>query len=304
MKNGAMKPALMVAFISLLWGSEWVFDANLVDLPHFQVLALRCLIAAVVLTPWLRGNRPVPIRFSALLGVVVIVLPASLLAMRADISAGMVVLLFATMPMIASIAEEGSGLSHATALLGGLAGTAFLVRGGLSLSLSQVVPVLLLLLVLIGISLALVRAKQALFAVNIPASVAIQMFTAAIVYGLLSLFSERGSSARWTSSAIASVLILGMVCNGLAYICFYGLIRQIRVSQAATVQWLIPIVSVAGTALWLRHLPAWDSVLGGASALICVIALLRSPGISDAPLTLEITTLRQDGKPSLRSDAD
>ena len=47
-----------MALLSLLWGSEWLANLQLSDLPHLRVIAVRCLIAASLLLPFALRNRP------------------------------------------------------------------------------------------------------------------------------------------------------------------------------------------------------------------------------------------------------
>ena len=177
---------LIFVAVSLLWGSEWLFAEPLSAIPQFRLLAIRGAIAALALLPFALRKRgaPVPVRANMLLGAVVIALPTLLLSTRTDLSPGLLVLLFATMPILTSI-FEGVGLSSAPALLGGLGGTAFLVRGGLSLSLSQAWSVLLLLFAFVTAAAALVHAKAWLKPANIATSAMVQLLTAAVLFAHL-----------------------------------------------------------------------------------------------------------------------
>jgi drug/metabolite transporter (DMT)-like permease len=210
--------------------------------------------------------------------MVVIALPALFLANRTDLSPGLVVVYFAMIPIITSVLGDGGGLSNTPLLLSGLAGTAFLVRGALSFSLAQTTSVLGLVLVVVAISAALVRAKRWLRGTPLPGSV-----------GGYSLMREGISGARWTVAEIVAVLCLGIFSGGIGYCGFYFVLRNAKASQATVVQWLIPVVGIAETATWLRHLPTWDSMLGGAVGVVSAGLFLRAPVNDDKPLTLQIT---------------
>lgn len=281
---------VVLAVLSVFWGSEWLLTMALVDIPHFRILALRYLIAALVLVPWLiRDRRELSVRLvlrNAALSVVLIILPAIFLGSRPNLSPGLLVLLFAMLPMICAILEDGNWMAYAPLLLGALAGTAFLVRSGLSFDLSQALPVAGLLLIIVMAAYLLVRAK-AWFAVgNLASQVGIQALTAALVLGAYSLVSERDPFTL--SLAEGSSLICLGVLSALSYVGFYWLIHTGSASRTTVVQWTIPAVSIAGTALWLRHLPTWDTMLGGATSVVCAVLFFRSPG-SEETLTLRIT---------------
>jgi drug/metabolite transporter (DMT)-like permease len=298
---------LAILLVSLLWGSEWLFklsgDTSLSGLPPFRVLSLRCFIAAIALIPWAiprrtrDGNRSpsfLPLFPNILLGLVLIALPAIYLAGRSDLSPGLAVLLFATIPLVAAMLESSSGLNGAPALLGGLAGIAFLVRGSLSSSTSQALSLLGLTLIVVIVAALLVRAKTWLTAASVPASVMVQMLTAGIAFALYSLLFEHMPAVPWTGAQIAVVLSLGVLGSAVAYCLFYSALREVKASQVSAVQWLIPAVGIAETALLFRHLPEWGSLAGGLLAIGSAITLLYASTQGDAPLTLQITGSGQD----------
>jgi drug/metabolite transporter (DMT)-like permease len=291
------RPLLILTAISLLWGSEWLLDQWVNGIPRFRLLAIRSLVAAFVLVPvTFRPGKPsnhIPIYKSVLLGVVVNIVPILFLANCTDLSPGLVVVLFAILPLMTSVIEEGRGLASAPILIGGLGGTAFLVRGGLSFSLSQTVPVLILLLILIAVAAVLVRAKQWMSITNIPAAVMIQMFTAAAVFGSYSFLREGTPVSRLALSTGLATLALGILASALAHCGFYWLLANTDPSQAAAVQWLVPVVGLIESAILLRHLPPWDSLLGGIVSVSSAILMFRSPIQGDSPLTLKITNSPQ-----------
>jgi drug/metabolite transporter (DMT)-like permease len=281
---------VVLAGLSVFWGSEWLLTMELVDVPHFRMLALRYLIAALVLVPWLiRNRRELSGRLvlrNAALSVVLIILPAIFLGSRPNLSPGLLVLLFAMLPMICAILEDGNWMAYAPLLLGALAGTAFLVRSGLSFDLSQALPVAGLLPMIMATAFLLIRAKAWLGLGSLASHVAIQGFTAVVVLGVYSLVSERDSFTLSLAEGF-SLICLG-VLSGVSYVGFYWLIRSGSASRTTVVQWTIPAVSIAGTAVWLRHLPTWDTMLGGAACLVCAGLFFRSAG-SEETLTLQIT---------------
>ncbi len=305
---------LILAVVSLLWGSEWLLAETTISIPRFRLLACRSLTAGLFLIPLVIRNRQttsgLAVYKSVLLGIVVIALPTLLLAMRTDLSPGLIVVLFATIPLIVSVLEEGTGLRNSVALIGGLGGTAFLVRGGLSFSLSQTGSVLFLLASLIVVSAIFVRAKLWLSIAAIPASVMVQMFTTATIFGLCSLVWEGPSllhpasmqwSNVWNAPDFSATIALGIFGGAIAYSGFYWLLLNANPSQAATVQWLVPVVGVGETAVWLRHLPPWDSAFGGIVAVASTLFMFSNSRQDDGPLTLEITSLPQHENASLRS---
>jgi drug/metabolite transporter (DMT)-like permease len=291
------KKLAFVALLSLFWGSEWLLSSELSDQPRLRVVALRCLVAALVLLPFAIRERhkylPVLIVQNGLLGIGIIAGPVILSALAPDISAGLAVLLFAATPLVVTLFENRSGIPGAPYLLGGLLGIAFLVRGALSFSSTQGLSILWVAMAVVLVAGSLVKARVWLRNQSLPAALTVQMVSAAATIGIDSLFRESTSSA-WTFREAAALVLLGLTGSAAAYLIFYRLLRYYRASQISAVQWLIPVVGVTETAIWLRHLPAWDSVAGGALAVACGVLLLRvHPGELDGsdPLTLKITLL-------------
>ena len=293
---------IAVLLVSLLWGSEWLFrlseDTSLSGLPPFRVLALRYFVAAIVLIPWTfpRTKRPglaIPLLPNILLAAVLIALPTIYLASRSDMSPGLVVLIFATLPLTASMLESSSGLTGAPAVLGGLAGTAFLVRGSLSSSTSQALSLIGLALIVVAIAAVLVRARKTLAEANLAASVMVQMLTAGILFALYSLIFEHLPPVAWAGAQIAVVVTLGVCGSATAYCLFYSALRELKASQVSVVQWLIPSAGITETALWFRHLPEWGSLAGGLLAIGSAVTLLYASKQDDTTLTLKITGLNE-----------
>ena len=289
---------LLIGILSLLWGSEWIAARPLADLPRLEVFSLRCLIGAITLLPLVIRSRTALtagfLRSNILLGITLIAAPVVLSSEATTISPGLAVLLFAMTPIIAGIAE--GGLDKPVLLLGGLLGIAFLVRGTLSFSAIQGLSILWILLAVFSTAISMVKARQSLDRLRIPASIVVQLTTAALVTLLYALGRGAGS-LDWTFtgvdlSTIAWIIVLGICASATAYVLFYRALATYQASQVATLQWLIPVVSFAGTTVMFHHLPSWDLAAGAALALFCAGLLLRDHTGSpqENALTLEITS--------------
>lgn len=289
---------LLVGILGLLWGSEWLINRQLIDLPRLEVFTLRCLIGALALLPlaWrpLRSTPASFLRWNILLGITLIAAPVALTSEATTISPGLAVLLFAITPLVAGVLE--GGLSSPVLLLGGLLGIGFTVRGTLSFSASQGLSILWTLLAVFSIAWSLVKARQHLDRARIPAAIIIQLLTASLFTCLYTLLRSRGS-IDWTLSAldlstIAWIAALGIAASAIAYLLLYRALAQAQASQVATLQWLIPVVSFAGTTLLFRHLPSWDTAAGAGLALVCAMLMLRHNEDLQPQnaLTLEITS--------------
>ncbi len=262
-----------------------MLNLQLRDLPGLQVFAFRCLVASILLALFAIRARPLltpgTILRSTALGVFLIAAPVVLLTQAPNISPGLAILLFAMTPLLAAVAENVVNANHgeltgAPYMLGGLLGIAFLVRGTLSFSASQGLSVAYIALAVLAVALSMVKAKQWLRGENLPATIAIQLLAAAVTTGLFSLHQDGATFAGWQRSSFFWLLMLSMISSALAYVLFYRLLAEYRASQLSALQWIIPVISLSETAAYIHHLPAWDSLAGGAVALICAILLLRS----------------------------
>lgn len=71
--------------------------------------------------------------------------------------------------------------------------------------------------------------------------------------------------------AFASVVMLGVFGSGIAYVLFYGVIRAVGPTIAATVTYVMPIVSTSLGILVLDEPLTWNLVAGGATVLAGVL---------------------------------
>jgi drug/metabolite transporter (DMT)-like permease len=82
-----------------------------------------------------------------------------------------------------------------------------------------------------------------------------------------------------------SLLALGALGTGLAYILNYAIVRAAGATTAATVTYVVPIVSTALGVLVLGESVSWNQPVGAALALSAVAAqgLTGSRGSGRAP---------------------
>ena len=291
----------MMALLSLLWGSEWIANMQLSELPHLRVFAVRCVFAGIVLLPFALQKtarlKPVAYGRNIFLGLGLLAIPVLCSALATNISSGLAVVLFAAVPLIATLIEGGSGIAGAPYLIGGLLGIAFLVRNSLSFSSSQGLSLLWVFLSVVCIAVSMVKARQWLPGQNMRGALAVQMLSAAATIGVYSFLREE-STGPWTLSQMIIVAALGILWSAIAYLIFYALLGPLRASQVAVMQWLTPVVGVIEAAVWLRHLPEWGKAAGAALAVICAVLMLRMPADASSPseddptpLTLKITLL-------------
>jgi len=94
-----------------------------------------------------------------------------------------------------------------------------------------------------------------------------------------------GAPDRVSLAAALSLLALGALGTGLAYILNYAIVRAAGATTAATVTYLVPIVSTALGVIVLGESVTWNQPVGAAIALFAVAApgLTGSRGSGRAP---------------------
>lgn len=67
-----------------------------------------------------------------------------------------------------------------------------------------------------------------------------------------------------TPGALAAALALGVLCSGVAYLLYYGLIRDVGATSALTVTFLNPLFGILWGALFLHEVVGWYTIAGAA----------------------------------------
>jgi drug/metabolite transporter (DMT)-like permease len=93
-----------------------------------------------------------------------------------------------------------------------------------------------------------------------------QMIAGAVLLTLLAPVVARESVAL-TTSVVTSVLILGVLGTGIAYVLNYRLIADEGATAASTVTYLLPIVAVLLGLVILAEPASWNLAVGGAVVL-------------------------------------
>jgi len=77
--------------------------------------------------------------------------------------------------------------------------------------------------------------------------------------------------------SLGSIVLLGALGTGIAYVLQFGLIRDVGAMAASTVAYLILLISVAAGILVLHEPLAWYQPLG---AVVVILGIARSQGVS------------------------
>lgn len=67
-----------------------------------------------------------------------------------------------------------------------------------------------------------------------------------------------------TVGIMAAALALGVLCSGIAYLLYFGLIRDVGPTSALTVTFLNPLFGILWGALFLHEVVGWHTIVGAA----------------------------------------
>ncbi|MEU6541307.1 DMT family transporter [Streptomyces sp. NPDC047000] len=90
---------------------------------------------------------------------------------------------------------------------------------------------------------------------------------------------------RWRTDSVVALIVLGVVCTGFAVLLNTVIITKDGPAAAATVIYLMTVVSVVLGAAVLGESLAWTVLLGTAAVLLAIALLRRKPAPEPAPAT-------------------
>jgi drug/metabolite transporter (DMT)-like permease len=251
----------LFAVVAVLWGIPYLFIKLAVeDLSPAMVAFGRIAVAFVVLLPyaWYKGAfRGLHARWRVMLAysLVEITIPWPLIGFGEQrVSSGLAAILIAAVPLVVALlairfdhAERAHG-SRLVGLVVGFAGVVVLLGLDVAGRPGELLGAAAILLAAVGYAVGPMLIKMRLSDLDpigpITASMGISML-------LLAPFAL----ATWPAEApggdaIASVLVLGVVCSAIAFLAFFALIAETGPGKATIITYVNPVVAVAlGVAL-------------------------------------------------------
>jgi drug/metabolite transporter (DMT)-like permease len=99
------------------------------------------------------------------------------------------------------------------------------------------------------------------------------MWIGAVLLGLCALVFERGASAHWTGTAIASVAYLSVAGTALAFGLYFWLLRHTSATRMSLIAYATPPTAILCGALFLAE-PITGWTIGGMAAILCGVLLV------------------------------
>jgi drug/metabolite transporter (DMT)-like permease len=306
MTRGRVDPILFV-LLAITWGSSYVavsIGGSTTGPVVFVLIRVAAAVTALLVAGALvRVTRPSPDRWLpiAVVGMTGVVIPFLLVTMgQRHIDAGLSSILGATTPLFgvlfaaSLIPDEPLRAGKLLGLAVGFLGVAVVVAGGghqqAAVAPGQTGPGAALLIIGAAASAAVtgIVARRWLRGVQPLVVVLGQSLVALPVIGLLALVEGVPSSIP--PVALAAGLWLGLVCSTAGPILYYRLIGSIGVGRTVMVNYLVPVVGVAGGALLLGEAIGPSTAIGAALVIGGVI-LANVPGERWETLLLRRSTI-------------
>jgi drug/metabolite transporter (DMT)-like permease len=286
---------LLFGLMSLIWGIPYFFIRIAVAEMSPAVLVLgRASIGAAILLPvaLLQSDlRPVLARWRwvAAFAAVEMAVPWILLgSAEQHISSSLAGLLIAGVPLVGTLIALVTGAAHdldRTSLLGllaGLAGVAAIV--GADFEASDATALLSVAVVVVGYALGpaiLVRRLAGLPSVGV---MAVSLAITAVVY--VPIAAVAWPAAAPSANALASIVILGVVCTAAAFVLFAALIAEIGPVRATVITYVNPAVAALLGVLVLRETFTVGMAIGFGFVIVGSAFATRRSGARGAPTAL------------------
>lgn len=282
--------ALFVA-LGLMWGTSYLFiKIGIETLPTFTLVAARlgiglaflALVVAIAREPLPREPR----MYGHLLvmSIVNIALPFTLIttaeqsvdsALAAILNGG--VPLFTIVIAALFLHDEPITVNRVVGLVVGYAGVILLV--GRSLGASGVESALGGELALIGSTLSYgigaVYARRNVRGLRPMIPALFQVAFAFVIVTVLAFVLEDPLAVEWNERAAFSIVWLGLLGSGVAYLCFFRLLQSWGATRTSLVAYLLPIVGIVAGAVVLDE-TVDAGILVGTALVIGGVALVNS----------------------------
>jgi drug/metabolite transporter (DMT)-like permease len=270
---------LAFAAISLLWGIPYLFIKIAVDggVPPLLLAWGRIALAAVVLLAiaWRAGTlAPLRGRGRWLLAYAIaeLAIPFPMLGLGEErVASSTAAIVIATAPLVVAglalrfePAERLDGRRLA-GLLVGLGGVAALVGIDVAGSGSELVGVACVFVAACGYAIGPMVLKRHLADLDPIASMGVCLAIAGIV--LTPLAAAAAPSAEPSGGALASIVVLGLLCTALALVLMAILVDEAGPGRALVITYVNPVIAVALGVVFLGEEPGAGAIFGLAAIL-------------------------------------
>lgn len=249
------RSALMLLLLSAFWGASYLFIKVALDdgVAPWAVVSSRTALAALVLLPLaihmgVLGSLRGRLGAVFVLSMVQVAVPLSFIALGEErISSSLTGILVATAPIFtfllafALTGEQRASRSSLTGVAIGIVGVGMLLGVDAGGGSEALVGGMFIILAALGYAVAAWYLKRNLGGVEPVATVAGTQVIAALVTLPLGLLHVPESVP--SAEAIASLVTLGVICTGFAFVLFHSLVASDGPGKASLVGYIAPVFS-------------------------------------------------------------
>ena len=294
---------LAFAALSLIWGIPYLFIKVAVDggiSPFFlswgRLVLGACLLTAIAPRGTIKMLREGPRWWIVAYAVAEMALPFPLIAAaEREVDSSIAAIVIATVPLLIALLAlrfdhtERPTRKRMAGMLIGLAGVIALVGIDLSGRSGEVLGAGALLLAALGYATGPMIIKRQLVTFDPFATMAASLWVAAVLLTPAGLLTVPGSVPD--VDAIASVIVLGLVCTAAAFVILMVLVSEVGAGRASIITYINPVIAVALGVVILGENPGAGAIAG--LLLILAGSWLSTDGRLPPGLTALITRRRE-----------
>jgi drug/metabolite transporter (DMT)-like permease len=295
------------AALSLIWGVPYLFIKVAVDggisplfLSWARIVLGASLLFALVPRQTIEMFRAGPGLWLVAYAVAEMVIPFPLISFGEEhVDSSVAAILIATVPLLIALLAlrydhtERPTRTRLVGMLIGLAGVAALVGIDLSTDFSQLLGAAGILVAAFGYAVGPMLMKRHLVGYDPRAAMAASLAIAGVLLTPAGLFTIPGSVPD--ADALASVIVLGIVCTATAFVILMVLVAEVGAGRASVITYVNPVIAVALGVAILGESPGAGTIAG--LLLILAGSWLATDGrLPPGPAAI-VTRLRRRGAP-------
>lgn len=275
--NKNFLPLLVFILLCFIWGSTWLFiKIGLQDAPPFLSAGARFLVAALLVYSFMKmqGRKfPRDCRTLSIMiytGLFAVSVAYGLVYWSEQyISAGLTAILFSSFPFFViifshfKISEDRLSLTKVIGGTIGFVGVAVIYVDSLKIENSMaLIATSSVILSAICTAFANVVIKKNSESLDPVVLTVVQMICGAVALLTIGFIFENINDFKLTFKSIGSLFYLAIVGSCIAFVAYYWLVKQVRVTTAALIIFIIPIVAMFLDWLVLNESLNWRMLVG------------------------------------------
>jgi drug/metabolite transporter (DMT)-like permease len=280
---------LIFLALGLMWGSSYLFIKLAVDdFGTFTLVALRLVIGAVLLWTVLRlAGQKLPRErriygHLVVMAIVNIIIPFALITWaEQSVDSSIAAILTSAVPLFAIVIaplflhDEPIRVNGIVGLAVGFVGVVVLTSHDLTTTGSDITGEIALLGAALSYAVGAVYARHTMRGVPPMIPAVVQVTFAMLIAGTIAIVFEHPWDARPDAEAIFSIVWLGLLGSGLAYLAVFRLLASWGATRTTLVAYEIPVVGIVLGFVVLQE-PIDGRLLIGTALVVGGVALVSS----------------------------